>query len=91
MTELNQHLAEIDIKIEHLTECLQRTDDRMMGMELILAWLLKKHPEIEVHKFLAVQANLCDDSRNLSVLAELLDDVRALVDELRANSQDNHD
>jgi hypothetical protein len=71
------------VELEARTRMLE---ERNEAMQMVLAWLLSRHPDDDVFHFLACQANTLDTpetrSRFLEAIA-LLDELRADVDFLR--------
>ena len=84
--EINHHLAVIESKIMALESHIQETDDRALAMELVVSWILSKHPEHEAHLFLASQANEMQEHPKLSALVKLLDDLREHLSVLRTST-----
>jgi len=82
MKEINLHLAEIDEKLLHLKVSLEQADRRSFALELVVSWLLARHPEDDAFLFLSSQANELENapgkSRHPEAVA-LLDDLRAQV------------
>ncbi len=83
MKEINRHLAEIDEKLLHLKVDLDLADRRSFALELVVSWLLARHPDDEVMRFLCSQANELESTPDNYYRAAV-----ALLDELRGHVSD---
>jgi len=81
MKEINRHLADIDKKLLHLNVSLEQADRRNAALELVVSWLLARHPDDEALEFLSGQANELESNPKFEEDVALLDELRESVRE----------
>lgn len=77
--ELNAHLKSIGDKISHLEVHLQQMQRRNDTLQLVVSWILARHPGDDAMSFLSNQAIELDGNpryeEDVAVLDELREDV----------------
>lgn len=80
-TELSQ--AELTDRVIHLQAYVQQLQERANGLQLVVSWLLAKHPDDEAMLFLSSQANEFESSPKFAEEVALLDELREDVAQWR--------
>lgn len=76
MKEINRHLTDLDNRLTHISNHLQRLEDRQQAIALTLGWLLASQPDHDALRVLSRLANDFDENPDLVHFVELLDELR---------------